>query len=135
MTKHKSQPKAKLLPRIKIATSSFSLEDEEDEEKSASSSAKRRKKLLSISEEHSDGEATPRSKPLDGFGDTDSQKTRNKRRGSVQKTQTMLMDKTSNGAFSPTTFDVKIDVRPILKGPDNKVTPIEFAPEIKSDNM
>lgn len=128
MTKHKSQPKAKPLPKFQIVKSSFSLEDADDgEERSGrDNSAIQKKKLLSISEEHdehSDGEATPKSKPLDGFGDADLRQPK-KRRSSVQKTKTTVLDMPSSGAKKPATFDVKVDITPKLKGHDNKITPI-----------
>lgn len=128
MTKTKSQPKAIPLSKFKgIATSSFSLEDDEDEaaKSGSNSSAKRRKKLLSISEgeEHSDGEATPKSKPLDGFGDAYMTQKPVKRRGSIHHAQTAMLEETSNGSKLKHTFDVKVDIRPVVKIPDNKVTP------------
>lgn len=126
MKKHNSEAKPKPLPKFHIVKSSFSLEDVEYEEERSGHihGAIQAKKLLSISEEHSDGEATPKSKPLDGFGDNDLLKKPNRRRASIQKANTTVLDKTSSVAVKPETFNVKVDIRPKLKGPDNKVTPI-----------
>ena len=68
-------------------------------------------------------EATPKSMPLDGFGDADLRQPK-KRRSSVQKTKTTVLEMPSSGAKKPATFDVKVDITPKLKGHDNKITPI-----------
>ena len=93
MTKHKSEPKAIPLPKIKKATASFSQTVGMNNEKISGSNfgANRAERLLLISEEHSDG-ATPKSKPVDGFSDILVSKKSNKRSTSIQKTHTTLIE-------------------------------------------